>query len=55
VYHLATHSVFGEDIVEMGDLSRKVMTADVNSDGFVDVLMCLHREDGREMSYDEGY
>ena len=55
VYHLATQSVFGVDIVEMGDLSRKIMTADLNSDGFVDVLMCLHREDGREMSYDQGY
>ena len=54
-YQLATQSVFGKDIVEMGDLSRKVMTADVNSDGFADVLMCLTREDGREMSYDEGY
>jgi hypothetical protein len=55
VYQLATQSVFGKDIVEMGDLSRKVMTADVNSDGFADVLMCLTREDGREISTDEGY
>ena len=54
-YQLATQAIFGEDLVETGDLSRKVVRADVNSDGFTDVLMCLTREDGRSMSDEKGF
>jgi hypothetical protein len=53
VYQDATKAVFGVDVVEFGELSRKVFTADVNNDGFTDVIGCLHREDGREMVYDQ--
>ena len=55
VYQDATQAVFGVDVVEFGELSRKVFTADVNNDGFTDVVGCLTREDGREMIYDQGY
>ncbi|WP_461483987.1 FG-GAP repeat domain-containing protein [Porticoccus sp.] len=55
VYQLATREIFGVDLVEKGDLSRKWVTADLNGDGYVDVLPCLMREDGREMSYEQGY
>lgn len=55
VYQLATRSVFGSETVTIDGLSRKVMTADVNFDGFQDVLMCLTNEDGRAMNYDQGY
>ena len=53
VYQDATQAVFGVDVVEFGELSRKVFTADVNNDGFTDVIGCLTREDGREMIYDQ--
>jgi hypothetical protein len=53
VYQDATQAVFGVDVVEFGELSRKVFTADVNDDGFTDVIGCLHREDGREQLYDQ--
>lgn len=53
VYQDATQAVFGVDVVEFGELSRKVFTADVNNDGFTDVIGCLHREDGREQLYDQ--
>jgi len=55
VYQLATREIFGVDLVEIGDLSRKWVTADLNEDGYVDVLPCLMREDGRQMSYEQGY
>ena len=55
VYQLATREIFGVELVEIGDLSRKWVSADFNDDGYVDILGCLTREDGREMSYEQGY
>jgi hypothetical protein len=48
-----TLKIFGTDFVDLaGAASRKVRVADINNDGFLDVIFATNKEDGRPMVED---
>ena len=48
-----TLKIFGTDFVDLaGAASRKVRVADINNDGFLDVIFATNKEDGRPMVAD---
>lgn len=46
-YLYGNQQIFGRDDVDLGGASRKVVTADVNGDGYLDLAYAVNREDLR--------
>jgi hypothetical protein len=49
-FSIANTEIFGSEEVKFGAATRKVVKADFNADGFMDILYALNREDGRAQS-----
>ena len=47
VYEVWNYELFGEDFIYLGGMGRKRIVADVNKDGYPDLVRALNREDGR--------
>lgn len=52
-FSIANNEVFGQKKLSLEAASRKVVKADFNGDGYLDILFALNREDGRAQSGDE--
>ena len=53
-FTLANTEVFGQEALSFGAASRKVVEADFNGDGYLDILYALNKEDGRAQAGDSG-
>ena len=51
-FSISNNEVFGQEIFSLKAASRKVVKADFNGDGYLDILYALNREDGRAQSGD---
>ena len=53
-FTIANSEVFGQEALSFGAASRKVVEADFNGDGYLDILYALNKEDGRAQAGDAG-
>ena len=53
-FTIANSEVFGQEVLSFGAASRKVVEADFNGDGYLDILYALNKEDGRAQAGDAG-
>ena len=53
-FTIANSEVFGQEALSFGAASRKVIEADFNGDGYLDILYALNKEDGRAQAGDAG-
>ena len=53
-FTIANSEVFGQEVLSFGAASRKVVEADFNGDGFLDILYALNKEDGRAQAGEAG-
>ena len=53
-FTIANSEVFGQETLSFGAASRKVVEADFNGDGYLDILYALNKEDGRAQAGDAG-
>ena len=51
-FTIANSEVFGQEVLSFGAASRKVVEADFNGDGYLDILYALNKEDGRSQAGD---
>jgi hypothetical protein len=51
-FTIANSEVFGQETLSFGAASRKVVEADFNGDGYLDILYALNKEDGRSQAGD---
>ena len=51
-FTIANSEVFGQEALSFGAASRKVIEADFNGDGYLDILYALNKEDGRSQAGD---
>jgi hypothetical protein len=51
-FTIANSEVFGQEALSFGAASRKVVEADFNGDGYLDILYALNKEDGRSQAGD---
>jgi len=51
-FTIANSEVFGQEALSFGAASRKVVEADFNGDGYLDILYALNKEDGRAQAGD---
>ena len=53
-FTIANSEVFGQEVLSFGAASRKVVEADFNGDGYLDILYALNKEDGRAQAGEAG-
>ena len=53
-FTIANSEVFGQETLSFGAASRKVVEADFNGDGYLDILYALNKEDGRAQAGEAG-
>ena len=53
-FTIANSEVFGQETLSLGAASRKVVEADFNGDGYLDILYALNKEDGRAQAGEAG-
>ena len=53
-FTIANSEVFGQEALSFGAASRKVVEADFNGDGYLDILYALNKEDGRAQAGEAG-